>query len=133
DNLLSNAAKYGRGSEITVCAEDRGREIALVVEDGGPGLPVDERRRVFELFYRSGSNQRDASGTGIGLFVVAQLVTWMGGTAIAEAREPEGLRVVVTLPAASVAESSLDGLAEAVADAVAESPAATARATAGPA
>lgn len=112
DNLLSNAAKYGHGSEITVRAEDRGRDIALLVEDGGPGLPEGERQRVFELFYRSGSNQRDASGTGIGLFVVSQLTASMGGTAVAEAREPTGLRVVVTLPAASAVEASPDGLPE---------------------
>jgi hypothetical protein len=55
---------------------------------------------------------RDASGTGIGLFVVDQLATWMGGSATASAREPHGLRVVVTLPAAIVAEVSPDGLVD---------------------
>ena len=114
DNLLVNAAKYGRGSEIAVRATFDETAVSLSVEDGGPGLPDHEREQIFELFYRAGSNQREASGTGIGLFVVAQLVRSMGGTATAEPREPNGLRILVTLPVARPADADLEVAAEPV-------------------
>lgn len=109
DNLLVNAAKYGRGTEIAVHAVFDDAIVSLSVEDGGPGLLEHEREQIFELFYRAGSNQREASGTGIGLFVVAQLVRSMGGTASAEPREPNGLRIVVTLPVARPADADAEG------------------------
>lgn len=112
DNLLTNAVKYGRGSEVTVAASSDPYTVSLVVEDGGPGLPDAEREQIFELFYRAGSNQREASGTGIGLFVVAQLARSMGGTAVAEAREPNGLRVVVTLPVARPTDAGIESIEE---------------------
>ena len=112
DNLLTNAVKYGRGSEVAVGATFDEAAVSLSVEDGGPGLPGDEREQIFELFYRAGSNQREASGTGIGLFVVAQLARSMGGVAVAQNREPSGLRVVVTLPIARAVEPGLDEVAQ---------------------
>lgn len=111
DNLLTNAVKYGRGSEVRVAATFDAASVSLSVEDGGPGLPDEEREQIFELFYRAGSNQREASGTGIGLFVVAQLALSMGGTAVAQNRDPSGLRVVVTLPIAGAVEPGLDEVA----------------------
>ena len=114
DNLLTNAVKYGRGSEVAVGATFDEASVSLSVEDGGPGLPGDEREQIFELFYRAGSNQREASGTGIGLFVVAQLARSMGGAAVAENREPSGLRVVVTLPIVRAVEPGLDEAARPV-------------------
>jgi signal transduction histidine kinase len=115
DNLLTNAIKYGRGSEVAVRASFDPYTASLSVEDGGPGLPDGERSRIFELFYRAGSNQREASGTGIGLFVVAQLARSMGGTAVAEAREPSGLRIVVTLPTARPTDAGLEAELETIA------------------
>jgi signal transduction histidine kinase len=112
DNLLTNAVKYGRGSQVGVRATFDAREVSVAVEDGGPGLPDAEREHIFELFYRAGSNHREASGTGIGLFVVAQLVRSMGGTVVAEPREPSGLRIVVTLPIAGAAETAVEPMSE---------------------
>jgi hypothetical protein len=100
----------GRLTDVPVVSFLDGDAVALAVEDGGPGLPAAERARMFELFYRAGSNLREASGTGIGLFVVAQLVASMGGTVLAEPLEPHGLRVVVRLPTESAAEAAFDDL-----------------------
>jgi signal transduction histidine kinase len=99
DNLLGNALKYGRGSPVVVRVTRGAGDVRLSVEDGGPGLSSDEHERVFDLFYRAPENQRSASGTGIGLFVVRQLARAMGGDASVESVEPTGLRVVVTLRA----------------------------------
>ena len=100
DNLLANAAKYGGGTPIRLTATELagGEWVRLEVADEGPGLPAGEHDRIFDLFYRSPVNERRASGTGIGLFVVRQLVDAMGGSVVAEPVEPTGLRFVVRLP-----------------------------------
>ena len=54
-------------------------EVAIVVEDHGPGVPRASRARLFELFYRDPSSARSVAGSGIGLFVCASLVEAMGG------------------------------------------------------
>lgn len=98
DNLLANAAKYGGGTPIELTARQVDADARIEVADTGPGLPPGEHDRIFELFYRSPSNERRASGTGIGLFVVRQLVEAMGGTVTAEPVRPRGLRFVIRLP-----------------------------------
>lgn len=98
DNLLANAGKYGEGAPVTLAATADGDHVRITVSDGGPGLPAGEHERIFELFYRSPANERRASGTGIGLFVVRQLVEAMHGTVVAEPVEPRGLRFVMLMP-----------------------------------
>jgi len=98
DNLLANAVKYGGGAPISLIALEDGAFARIEVVDTGPGIPPGEHDRIFELFYRSPSNERRASGTGIGLFVVRQLVEAMGGAAVAEPVLPRGLRFVIRLP-----------------------------------
>ena len=89
-NLLSNAAKYGgAGSTVTIAAAAGDGEVLVRVFDDGPGFPVDETPRLFELFYRSPGTASTASGAGIGLFVCARLIAAMGGRIWASPR-PEG-------------------------------------------
>jgi signal transduction histidine kinase len=111
DNLLANAAKYAPHSPIRLRAgeADGGALVRIEVADEGPGLPAGEHDRIFELFYRSPANERSASGTGIGLFVVRQLVEAMGGTVVAEPVTPSGLRFVILLPADEVLPVAEDG------------------------
>jgi signal transduction histidine kinase len=100
-NLLDNAVKYGPiGQEVRVMLERSGdrRFARIVVEDEGPGIPKVSREKVWEPFYRL---DRDASsavaGSGIGLSVVRELATKLGGTARIE-DSAQGARVVVELP-----------------------------------
>ena len=92
-NLLTNAAKYGRGAPVRVDAVATVDRVRVRVEDHGPGLPAADLEPIFDLFYRSESNAKRASGTGIGLYVVRQLVLAMGGTVQAYEVEPSGPRV----------------------------------------
>jgi PAS domain S-box-containing protein len=79
-NLLSNAAKYGGLDSTVVIQAERGDgEVIVRVLDDGPGFPIEERDRLFELFYRSARTATTAGGAGIGLFVCARLVAAMGG------------------------------------------------------
>src|SRR5207302_543622 len=71
-NFLSNAAKYSPpGSTVTVTVARAGHRAMLSVADQGPGIPAEERTRIFTRFYRSDTVQtRGARGAGIGLAVV---------------------------------------------------------------
>ena len=71
----------------------------LSVTDDGPGIPAEDRERVFDRFTRIDSGRgRDSGGAGLGLAIVRELVRAHGGTVTLEDAEP-GLRAVVTLPA----------------------------------
>jgi signal transduction histidine kinase len=95
DNLIENALRYSPpGSRVTVEADGFDGRAALVVTDDGPGIPVEDRNRVFERFYRGSNGRRSGPGTGLGLAIVAELVERWGG----EVRllEGPGTRVIVT-------------------------------------
>lgn len=96
-NLLDNARNHGGGAiriELAPGAPDRFR---LAVEDGGPGVAQGERDRIFERFAR-GSAARHRIGTGLGLALVAEHTSAMGGEAWVEDRVGGGARFVVDLP-----------------------------------
>jgi signal transduction histidine kinase/HAMP domain-containing protein len=79
--LLDNAVKYAPTGPIEVVIEpaDADERIAVTVFDHGPGIPPDERARVFRRFER-GSTSRGLDGTGLGLDVARGLVRAMGGS-----------------------------------------------------
>ncbi|MBK7856480.1 MAG: two-component sensor histidine kinase [Bacteroidetes bacterium] len=70
-NLLENADKYSpENSMITVRLSQTEKEIFLAVEDQGIGIPLNERRKIFEKFYRIGAEEtRKTKGTGLGLYI----------------------------------------------------------------
>lgn len=102
-NLLDNAVRYGPPRQnVTITARASGDRWSLEVADEGPGIPAEERERIFAPYYRM---TRDAGGavggTGIGLAVVHRLVTEHGGrvhVAPTNGDGASGARFVVTLP-----------------------------------
>jgi len=99
-NLLENAARHAKGSaQIDVAVVSSKNRVRLEVRDRGPGVPDDERGKVFGEFYRGGSEDtRKARGTGIGLALVARIAKAHHGTAFCEAREGGGAVFVIELP-----------------------------------
>lgn len=99
-NLLENAAKYAaKGKEVTLTLGRQEGKLTLIVADKGAGIPEEEKRRVFQKFYRMGSEiTRGAKGTGLGLFLVDRIVRDHGGTIHIEDNTPSGCRFVVRLP-----------------------------------
>ena len=100
-NLLDNAAKYGpNGQTITVGSEIAGDRARFWVDDQGPGIPDDERQRVWEPYVRlNRAAEASTGGSGIGLSVVRELVALHGGrTRVENAPGGPGARVVVELP-----------------------------------
>ncbi|MGL6236155.1 MAG: HAMP domain-containing sensor histidine kinase [Segniliparus sp.] len=97
-NLLDNAARYA-SSRVDVSVRSRGPEAVLVVADDGPGIPEDDRARVFERFVRLGADRsRQAGGTGLGLAIVAEIVAAHGGTAAIADTPGGGTTITVVLP-----------------------------------
>jgi len=98
-NLLENArAHAGGASEIRV--DHHAGSARIVVEDLGPGIPAEDRERIFEAFYR----RRDSSqstGVGLGLAIVRQIARIHDGDVTCEPREGGGTRFTVTLPSRS--------------------------------
>lgn len=97
-NFLDNAFRHG-GSRAWMSARREGDGVRIEVADDGPGIPEDERMRVFERFYRVDRARRAAgTGFGLGLAIVGWIVALHGGDVRAEANEPRGCRMVVHLP-----------------------------------
>ncbi len=101
-NLIENAQSYA-GGVARVTADTARKNIQFAVEDNGPGVPPEERQRIFERFYRgrSGRSRGDGRGAGLGLSLVAEHVRLHGGTAWVEPRrDGPGSRFIVELPLA---------------------------------
>ncbi len=89
-NLFDNALRYGTAAEATV--RRHGRDIEVLIDDNGPGIPELERAAVFEPFYRvEPSRSRDTGGAGLGLAIARAIVEAHGGRIGAEAA-PRGRR-----------------------------------------
>lgn len=97
-NLIDNADRHGRGlTSITV--RRHGDEAVILVDDAGPGVPPEDRQRIFERFSTGHTGRGSATGTGLGLALVAETVTAHGGQVRCTDRPGGGTRMVVSLPA----------------------------------
>ncbi len=97
-NLVDNGIKYGR-SRVDLSLERSGDQALLVVEDDGPGIPDQERSRVFDRFYRAESQAQQAAGSGLGLAIVRSIAQDHGGQLrLGHSTALGGLRVELALP-----------------------------------
>ena len=103
-NLLENARRYGRGDITLELAKIRTgiKQLAVIkVHDRGPGVPSEQRERIFEPFYRlPGASEREG-GVGLGLALVKSISERHGGTVRCEARPGGGASFIVELPMTS--------------------------------
>jgi signal transduction histidine kinase len=99
-NLADNAVRYSPpGSRVELRVANEADAAALQVDDSGPGIPAEERERVFDRFYRRVPN--DEAGTGLGLAIVRSVAA-AHGAAVDLAQSPlGGLRVTVRFGPAS--------------------------------
>ncbi|HWG84826.1 MAG TPA: ATP-binding protein [Deinococcales bacterium] len=104
-NLLGNAVKFaghgGNRPRVRLRWEAKGERVAVTVEDNGPGIPANQRERVFGLFQRL---DLTTEGTGVGLAIVKRIVERHGGTVSIDHSSLGGAAFSLTLPAAEVAE-----------------------------
>jgi signal transduction histidine kinase len=100
DNLVANAVKFTPdGGTVTVRVRGDAERALIEVADQGPGLPAEERERVFERYYQAPSSTRVAPGSGLGLAIARSVVDAHHGT-VGLHDGPGGLGLVarVTLP-----------------------------------
>ncbi len=98
--LLENAIKFTpAGGEITLSGEVSETECSLTVADNGPGIPAEERAKIFEKFYQiDPQNTGQIRGFGLGLFYARQFVRDHGGTITLDSTPGAGTRVTISLP-----------------------------------
>ena len=97
-NLLDNAARYARSKVALSCGGASGR-VVITVSDDGPGIPAEDRERVFDRFVRLEQDRsRDKGSTGLGLSVVREIVENLGGSVYFTEPELGGATAVIELP-----------------------------------
>jgi signal transduction histidine kinase len=107
-NLLENARRYSNSGEVRASVLRNEHDVVLLtVEDRGPGVPEDERERIFEPFYRARGTRETSEGVGLGLALVRQIVEHHGGSVRCLARDGGGTRFEVSLPRSSKSRPQL--------------------------
>lgn len=99
-NLIDNAVKYSpKKGLVRVSLEFVPGHVLISVQDEGPGIPVEERERIFERFYRRGRElRRETQGVGIGLSIVKHVVEAHGGCVGAQDAEGLGSIFAIIIP-----------------------------------
>ncbi len=96
-NLMDNADRHGDGC-VGVSVRTSGNRALVLVDDAGPGVPVEERERIFERFARARGGTRRSPGAGLGLSLVDETARLHGGSVRCVDRPGGGARFVLSLP-----------------------------------
>ncbi|MGH9604920.1 MAG: ATP-binding protein [Terracidiphilus sp.] len=96
---IDNACKYSMGGPITVRAGLENAEVVFSVHSFGPVIPVADRERIFDRYYRSSASSPAADGTGIGLSVAKRAAAIHGGSVWVSSNETAGTTFYAAIPA----------------------------------
>ena len=97
-NVLDNAARHSGGAPVSVRARAVGPRLFVRIVDLGPGIPPAQRERVFEPFYRAGTEDSGYRGSGLGLAIARGLITVNGGRIWAESLPGQGTTFAIEFP-----------------------------------
>jgi two-component system sensor histidine kinase KdpD len=98
-NILENAARFSPpGQAVRVVVRPKGEQIQIDVIDRGPGIPEDERARIFDMFYSVSRGDRAPQGTGLGLAICRGMIGAHGGSVEALPGDGIGTTIRITLP-----------------------------------
>lgn len=98
-NLIENALKYGESKPISVSLNTTDTGVTLSVQDNGPGISEEMRRKIFTKFYRAQNEEtRSQKGTGLGLYIVKELVELHQGKIRVENNSDRGAKFTVDFP-----------------------------------
>lgn len=109
-NLIENAVKYNKDhGSVKVTVDSDHKNLIVVVEDTGIGIPKESQSRVFERFYRvDKSRSREIGGTGLGLSITKSAVLLHKGTITLESQEGVGSKFTVTIPLNYISNPGVD-------------------------
>lgn len=103
-NLVANAIDYSRpGGVVRVAVRGVGEDLEVVVDDTGPGVPPEERERIFEPFVRGRAGGNGRAGYGLGLAIAKTAFEAQGGGVVVEDAPGGGARFRVRLPRVAAA------------------------------
>ena len=100
-NLLENAVKYGNGQVDVALERERDGRLCLRISDNGPGIARADMEKIWQRFWRADAAHTQGDGTGLGLYLVRQIVEAHKGSVRCESTVGKGTTFVVTLPSAS--------------------------------
>ena len=96
-NVISNAFDFAK--TVAVKLESNNKQLEVIIDDDGPGIPADKREDVFKAFYRiEGSRNKETGGVGLGLSIAKDVITSHGGKIELADSDMGGLRVLITIP-----------------------------------
>ena len=100
NNLFENALKYsGEAAHIQVSVQQRNQMCHITIADQGPGIPDQEKVKIFEKFYRVGNEiSRSKKGSGLGLFISKEFIERHKGLIRCENNVPKGTKFIIELP-----------------------------------
>ena len=102
-NFLSNAIKYTRRGRVLIGCRRKGDALLIEVHDSGPGIPEDQRERVFMEFQRLEQTSRDSPGLGLGLSIVQRMAHVLDHALDLTSRPGSGTRISIAVPLAEAA------------------------------
>ena len=106
ENLIENAIKYNKnGGSVTIHAEPFRDSLVISITDTGIGIPLNDQKNIFGKFFRAENAKQFQKGTGLGLFVVKQLIEANHGKVWFESTEGIGTTLFVSLPLARTTEA----------------------------
>ncbi|WP_152268313.1 sensor histidine kinase [Agriterribacter humi] len=99
NNLIENAIKYsGKQKPVTILLQKSNTETQLLVKDLGKGIARQEKKKVFEKFYRAGDeNTRNTKGTGLGLYLTKKIIKDHNGNITVQDNTPSGCIFAISL------------------------------------
>lgn len=99
-NIIGNALRFSPiGDAVTVVASRQNGSVRVAVRDCGPGIPVDQRSKVFERFWQADGTPTGGGGAGLGLAISKRIVDQHDGEILITDNQPHGACVVISLPA----------------------------------
>lgn len=99
-NLLNNAMKFTpKQGQVSLCVENNFQSTDFIIQDTGPGVPLEYREKIFTKFYQVSSTlSSKTKGSGLGLFISKRLAEMHGGKLLLDAEYKDGARFVLSLP-----------------------------------
>jgi len=99
-NLLDNAIRYTpSGGNVTIALRHGKKEVEFSIKDSGVGVPKEQQMRIFTRFFRGANVMRmDTEGSGLGLYIVKNIIEAHGGRVWFESEEGKGTTFYFTLP-----------------------------------
>jgi signal transduction histidine kinase len=106
-NLIRNASRYAK-KNIDIIFVPGDTECLIHVDDDGPGIPENMRKKVFNPFFRiDKSRSRKSGGYGLGLAIAKRIVVWHHGSISVDKSSLSGARFTIKLPATATGRSNL--------------------------